>query len=236
MNSMGDFPQDFGAFGDMSGAMSDFGISSDSDADFGSDFESPDSSLDPQMEQMYQEFILEQSRDPHGKTHFAPDLAHEQADSQGDGDGSNGATGSGVIRQAHDSCLAQSHQFNPTCGDEVTVRVTVSSPDSTDPKITSIQWDGHGCAISQASLSVMHDMVTGQKVSTFRRLRDEFHQLMDSRGQGVSDSHVADDLGDAVAFQGVSRFPMRIKCALLGWEGVRDALAHALAASSDQTK
>lgn len=234
MTSMDDFSQDFGSFSDVSGALSDFGISADPDAGFGSDFDSSDGASDPQMEQMYQEFILEQSRDPHGKTHFAPDLVHEQVSTNNDG--SQSAAGSAVISQTHESCLAQSHQFNPTCGDEVTVRVEINSPHSADPQITSIQWDGHGCAISQASLSVMHDMVTGQKVSTFRRLRDEFHQLMDSRGQGVSDSHVADDLGDAMAFQGVSRFPMRIKCALLGWEGVRDALARALAVSEKKTQ
>lgn len=225
---MSDFFDSDQADRDVNAALSDFGITSDSDSD--SDLDDPDSALDPQMEQMYQEFILEQSRAPHGKTHFAPDVAHEQSAAHSDS-----TTSSAVVSQTHEYCLSQSHQFNPTCGDEVMIRVKIGSPHLDDPTIQSIEWDGHGCAISQASLSVMHDMATGQKVSTFTRLRNEFHQLMDSRGKGVSDSHVADDLGDAMAFQGVSRFPMRIKCALLGWEGVRDAIARGLAVSNQDS-
>ncbi len=85
-------------------------------------------------------------------------------------------------------------------------------------------WTGHGCAICQASLSVLHDMVENLPVDRFGMLYDEFHELMDSRGRGVDDPRKQEDLGDALAFQGTSRFPMRIKCALLGWEAVRDCL------------
>lgn len=223
----------------LSQAYADFGIGgfgSDSSGggfatggfDDGPDSEASGDSVDPEMEQMYQEFILEQSRNPHGRGDFAQEPDGGQDPS---GPGPFPASGSAVLALEHTSCLSQSQQFNPTCGDEVTVRVRLEERDDpSDPTISSIAWDGHGCAISQASLSVMHDLSTGSTVRAFLRRRAEFHDLMDSRGAGLSDSRAADDLGDAMAFQGVSRFPMRIKCALLGWEAVRDAVARALAA------
>ena len=58
----------------------------------------------------------------------------------------------------------------------------------------------------------------------------DFHELMESRGAGLQDEAKEEKLEDAVVFQGVSKYPMRIKCALLGWEGMRDSVAKALAA------
>lgn len=176
---------------------------------------------DDGLQQLYQQFILEQARDPHGKTSLADSL--DLAGSKPDQSGSNMVTN------------GQSHQFNPTCGDDITVRVTLtsqehgdSSTDSpVDPSISSLQWGGNGCAICLASLSVMHDMVTGCKISRFSQLLHDFRLLMDSRGRGVSDPKIEDDLADALSFTGVARFPLRIKCALLGWEATNEAIAQA---------
>lgn len=200
------------------------------------------------LEQMYQEFILEASREPHGKVSFAQDVSIENG-----GSSTSGIVGAeGVIdadkrdaehaklthtlraestaSQAHAACvMAQSHQFNPTCGDEVTVRVNVTDGSDGQPySIESVVWDGHGCSISQASLSVMTDMVAGKTVDEFTKLSNTFHELMNSRGKGLASESDEDLLDDAMAFQGVAKYPMRIKCALLGWAAVKDSLAQAL--------
>ncbi|RSX55964.1 iron-sulfur cluster assembly scaffold protein [Bifidobacterium dolichotidis] len=174
--------------------------------------------IDDGLEQMYQEVILEASKNPHGKQHFAADLADEQASTQGEA----------VVVAEHEACSAgQSRQFNPTCGDEATIRVEIS--DAEPHTIERLVWDGHGCSISQASLSVMVDLVEGRNVDEAMELFKDFHDLMQSRGKGLDNEEEEEALGDAVVFQGVSRYPMRIKCALLGWEGLKDSLARALA-------
>lgn len=170
-----------------------------------------------ELEAMYQEVILEASKHPHGKQSFAQDLVHEQSHIQ-----------DATVRAMHESCVvAQSHQFNPTCGDEVTVRVELSDDDPA--VIKQVIWDGQGCSISQASLSIMVDLVEGKTVDEAMQLFSTFHELMESRGQGLSDESAEELLEDAVVFQGVSQYPMRIKCALLGWEGLKDSMAKALA-------
>ncbi|CAM2846502.1 Fe-S cluster assembly sulfur transfer protein SufU [Actinomyces slackii] len=114
---------------------------------------------------------------------------------------------------------ATSHQVNPTCGDEVTLGVRVQ-----DGRIEAVGWQGQGCSISQASISVMHDLVDGADLATVARLEADFDILMHSRGKGV-DEEVLDELQDAAAFEGVSKYPNRVKCALLGWMALKDALA-----------
>ena len=179
-----------------------------------SDFEMSGSDL----EQMYQEVILEAAKNPHGKEHFAPDLASENASHAAET----------TVQTSHEYCTpGESHQFNPTCGDEVTVHVEVGDKDPR--RIERLIWDGQGCSISQASLSVMTDLVSGKTVDEAMRLFAIFHRLMQSRGAGLDNEADDEALGDAVVFQGASRYPMRIKCALLGWEGLKDSLAKALA-------
>ena len=112
-----------------------------------------------------------------------------------------------------------SHQVNPTCGDEVTLGVRVVGD-----RLEAVGWEGQGCSISQASISVMHDLVDGADLETVARLEEDFHLLMHSRGRGVEDD-VLDELQDAAAFEGVSKDPNRVKCALLGWMALKDALA-----------
>ena len=165
--------------------------------------------------------LLEAARDPHGKERFAPDLASENASQARDA----------IVQASHEYCTpGESHQFNPTCGDEATVHVEVS--DNEPHTIERLVWDGHGCSISQASLSVMVDLVEGKSVDEAMHLADTFHRLMESRGKGLDDEHAEEELEDGIVFQGVSKYPMRIKCALLGWEGMKDSVAKALAAKS----
>ncbi len=118
----------------------------------------------------------------------------------------------------------RSHQVNPTCGDEVTLGVRV-----VDGRVAAIGWEGEGCSISQASISVMHDLVVGADLAAVARLEEDFDALMHSRGRGV-DEAVLDELQDGAAFEGVSKYPNRVKCALLGWMALKDALAKSGAA------
>ena len=192
------------------------------------------------LESMYQEVILDAARNPHGKTHFESTDALAQAELQEESQESVENTESAEItlNNAHESCavaagensaLGQSHQFNPTCGDEVTMRVELSCSANNDetPIVSSIKWDGHGCSISQASLSMMVDLVEGKSVDEALRLDALFHKLMESRGEGFENEEDEDALEDAMVLQGVSRYPMRIKCALLAWEGLKDSIAKA---------
>ncbi|MFP1695386.1 Fe-S cluster assembly sulfur transfer protein SufU [Gardnerella greenwoodii] len=192
------------------------------------------------LESMYQEVILDAARNPHGKTHFESTDALAKAELQEESQESAENTESAEItlNNTHESCavassensaLGQSHQFNPTCGDEVTMRVELSNiaNNNETPVISSVKWDGHGCSISQASLSMMVDLVEGKSVDEALRLDALFHKLMESRGEGLKNEDEEDALEDAMVLQGVSRYPMRIKCALLAWEGLKDSIAKA---------
>jgi nitrogen fixation NifU-like protein len=118
---------------------------------------------------------------------------------------------------------AEAHHVNPTCGDEVTVRVRLSDVGGR-LTVEEVTHDGLGCSISQASTSVMSDLVTGRSLDEALATQEEFLELMQSRGEAVPDE---DRLEDAVAFVGVAKYPARIKCALLGWMAFKDAAARA---------
>ena len=148
------------------------------------------------IEQLYQQVILDHAKSPHGR---------------------------GLVDPAGGHLSSESHQVNPTCGDEVTLRIELETSDPAAPTISSISWEGEGCSISRASLSVLTDLVTGQPVARTEHLGEVFRALMSSRGKGL-DEALEDELGDATAFTGVSQFPARIKCALLGWAALRDSL------------
>ncbi len=119
---------------------------------------------------------------------------------------------------------AEVHHVNPTCGDEVTLRVHLSGD-----TIDTLSWDGEGCSISQASTSVMSDLVVGKPVSEAIKLQERFLELMQSRGEAQLTQDDADRLDDAVAFEGVAKYPARVKCALLGWMAMKSAVAEATA-------
>ena len=125
---------------------------------------------------------------------------------------------------------AQVQHVNPTCGDEVTLRVTLKDAGD-EAVIADVSYEALGCSISQASASVMADMIIGKTVAEAMRISDEFLTLMQSRGEAEPDEDV---LGDAIAFAGVSKYPDRIKCALLSWMAWKDATAKALTKTEEQ--
>jgi nitrogen fixation NifU-like protein len=116
---------------------------------------------------------------------------------------------------------AEVHHVNPTCGDEVTLRVKI-----VDDVVADVSYEGEGCSISQASTSVMTDLVIGRRIEDALALEREFLALMQSRGTIEPDEDV---LEDAIAFAGVSKYPARVKCALLSWMAWKDATAQVVA-------
>lgn len=150
------------------------------------------------LEQLYQQIILDHSKARHGSG-----LADAPAP-----DGA--ATG-------------ESHQLNPVCGDEVTVRVAV-----TNGQVSQVRWDGAGCSISMASASVLSDLAEGMEISEFTGVIDTFREMLRSRGKVAADPEV---LGDAAAFEGVSRYAARVKCAMISWVAAEDALGQAVSKS-----
>jgi nitrogen fixation NifU-like protein len=141
-----------------------------------------------QVDELYQEIILDHYKHPHGRG----------------------------LREPY---LAEAHHVNPTCGDEVTLRVNLQGD-----KVDDVSYDGIGCSISQASASVLHESVRGLTVEEALVRHEAFAELMAGRGQVEPDEEM---LGDAIAFAGVARYPARIKCALLAWMAFKDALARA---------
>jgi nitrogen fixation NifU-like protein len=117
---------------------------------------------------------------------------------------------------------AEVHHVNPTCGDEVTLRVKLA-----DGTIADLGWAGEGCSISQASTSVMSELVVGKPVDEALQLQAKFLALMQSQGNAQLTDADEDELDDAVAFEGVSKYPARVKCALLGWMAMKSAVAEA---------
>jgi nitrogen fixation NifU-like protein len=148
------------------------------------------------LEALYQQVILDHAREKHG---------------HGLGEASDGKR---VL--AAESRVAESRQYNPLCGDEVTLRVTVN-----DAVVADLAWAGEGCSISQAATSVLHDLVVGRSVEQARSIVGNYREMVRSRGRLVPDEEV---LGDAVAFAGVGRHANRVKCAMLGWTAFEDAL------------
>jgi nitrogen fixation protein NifU and related proteins len=116
---------------------------------------------------------------------------------------------------------AEHHEYNPTCGDEITLRVKL---DAEHGRIDEVAWQGDGCSISMASASVLTDLVSGHPVDEALGLAEEFRAMLRSKGEGVPDE---DLLGDAIAFHGVSKYVMRIKCAMLSWVALEAAVAKA---------
>lgn len=114
---------------------------------------------------------------------------------------------------------AQVHHVNPSCGDEVTLGVILDGD-----KVASVNWEGVGCSISQASTSIMSDLLIGKTLAEAQEISDNFLHLMQSKG---SEEGNAEILEDAVALAGVSKYPARIKCALLGWMAFKDASVQA---------
>lgn len=120
-----------------------------------------------------------------------------------------------------------SHQYNPTCGDDIKVSVSLNNAKQ---EIETIKWHGNGCSISIASASIMTKLLSKKEVLYVNEMIQNFKDLMNSRGlilekdgSGVSDQ-ILDQLGDASVFLGTAKFPARIKCALLAWVALENSL------------
>jgi nitrogen fixation NifU-like protein len=114
----------------------------------------------------------------------------------------------------------QVHHINPSCGDEITLNLTLDGQ-----TIKEITWDGVSCSISQASISIASDLLMGKSLNDADSISEQFIELMQSKGKKTGDEAV---LEDAVALAGVSQYPARIKCALLGWMAIKDATLQAV--------
>ena len=149
-----------------------------------------------QLDQLYQEIILDHYKKPRGRG----------------------------LREPYQ---AESHHVNPTCGDEITMRVSI-----VDDQVADVSYEGLGCSISQASASVLYELVAGKKLTDALTRVDAFTELVGGRGQVEPDESV---LEDAVAFAGVAKYPARVKCALLAWMAFKDAAARATAVEGEVT-
>jgi len=114
---------------------------------------------------------------------------------------------------------AEVHHVNPTCGDEITLRVHLD-----DGAVADVSYDAQGCSISQASASVLNDLLVGKGIDDALDVLDQFQTLMQGKGQVEPDEDV---LEDGIAFAGVAQFPARVKCALLSWMAFKDAVLQA---------
>ena len=157
------------------------------------------------LDQLYQQVILDHYREKHGHGLRGP-----------------GGLPDRPVLADRDLVWAQSRQVNPLCGDEVTLQVAVRAGDQ--PVVADVAWTAEGCSISQASTSVLHDLVKGRPAGGAREVADAFRAMVRSRGTAEPDEEL---LGDGVAFAGVGRHANRVKCAMLGWTAFEDALARA---------
>ncbi|MBF6176668.1 Fe-S cluster assembly sulfur transfer protein SufU [Nocardia blacklockiae] len=130
-------------------------------------------------------------------------------------------------RGLRDPFGAEVHHVNPTCGDEVTLRVHID--DNGD--VADVSYDGQGCSISQAATSILTDQVIGLPVQQALKTVDSYSEMISSRGTVEGDEEV---LGDGVALAGVSKYPARVKCALLGWMAFKDAVVRITSAEDNQ--
>lgn len=144
------------------------------------------------LQQLYQQIILQHAKDRHGD---------------------------GLLEVPAGAGFGESHQLNPTCGDEITLRAVMDGS-----RLDGVSWEGQGCSISMASASVLTDMSAGLDRQEVLALVQDFRELMRSRGTVEPDEEV---LGDAAAFAGVSRYPARVKCAMLAWVALEEAVLSA---------
>lgn len=122
-------------------------------------------------------------------------------------------------KQLRPEPVAQVKHVNTSCGDEITLNLHI-----VDSTIESVTWDGVGCSISQASASVLSELMSGRGLTDALALIDEYQAMLQSKGKDSGDES---RLEDGVAFSGVSKFPARVKCALLAWMALKDAIAQA---------
>lgn len=128
-------------------------------------------------------------------------------------DHSKRPVGKGALEAPDGALTASHHEFNPSCGDEIDLSIAV---DAGSGRIERLAWEGQGCSISMASASILSQLVRDEQLTIEEaQLRiAAFREMIQARGAGEPDEEL---LGDAVALQGVAKFVMRVKCAMLGW-------------------
>lgn len=117
----------------------------------------------------------------------------------------------------HAGATVESHQLNPTCGDEITLQLTLDGD-----TIADAAWTGRGCMVSQSSASILAEQLPGLTAAEAGERIESFRASMRSRGEIPVDEEL---LGDAVALEGAAKFVARVKCAMLAWVAAEDALA-----------
>ena len=132
-----------------------------------------------------------------------------------------------VGRGLRDPFEAEVHHVNPTCGDEITLRVHLDG-EGEAATVVDVSYDNQGCSISQASASVMYELLLGHTVTEGMATQEAFLGLMQSATDAAAPEPDEDVLGDAIAFSGVAKYPARVKCALLSWMAWKDAVTQAL--------
>ncbi|MEO5310654.1 Fe-S cluster assembly sulfur transfer protein SufU [Corynebacterium sp. c24Ua_83] len=125
---------------------------------------------------------------------------------------------------------AEVHHVNTSCGDELTLRLHLSEDNQT---VEDISYDAVGCSISQASTSVMAEELVGRPVAEAFAKLAEFERMVTSRGKIEGDDEI---IGDGIAFAGVSKYPARVKCALLGWKAFEAAAAEVGVSANTNTE
>lgn len=164
-----------------------------------------------ELDQMYQEIILD-----HSKRRVGEGLAAPVQETPG--------TPAALELIDGESAAGHDHELNPTCGDEIRLRVGLDGQ-----TVRTVTWEGDGCSISMAAASVLSEMAPGTPVAELREQMEAYRQMLRSRGTVEPDVEL---LGDAAAFAGVSRFVARVKCAALGWVAAEKAIDQALSASA----
>ena len=119
---------------------------------------------------------------------------------------------------------AEVHHVNPTCGDEVTLRVHLAGD-----TVEDVSYDAMGCSISVASASILAEEITGGSVAHARETVEAMRSMLTSKGEDPGDEEA---IGDGVALAGVAKYPARVKCGLLPWMAFTDALHQAEGADS----
>ena len=150
------------------------------------------------LESLYQDIILEHSKQRTGEHLVEVPAGHASADN---------------------------HQYNPTCGDAINLRLVLSDEQKNGEQVVeSVSWEGDGCSISMAAASVLSEMAPGMTVGELQNHVDAFREMLRSRGQITLDE---EEYGDMAAFSGVSKFMARVKCAMLSWVAVEEAAREA---------
>ncbi|QCR53986.1 SUF system NifU family Fe-S cluster assembly protein [Brachybacterium sp. SGAir0954] len=116
---------------------------------------------------------------------------------------------------------AEVHHVNPTCGDEITLRVHLATGEDGAVRVEDVSYDATGCAMSRSSASIMSDLLIGRTLAEIEPIAAHMDQVMHARGKQAGDEEI---IGDGIALVGAAKFPNRVKCVLMSWKAFQAAL------------